>query len=107
MGGKTRAPRIAITVTPQVRELVEEVAEMTGRSYSQIVSELLDTALPAIKATRDALRVIKEQPREAERLMARAANQAVAEAAQAQLDLAEFLDARTMEGKRSKRGRSG
>ena len=80
---------------------------MTGRSHSQIVSELLETALPAIRATRDALRIIKEQPREAERLMARVASQAVAEAAQAQLDLGELIG-RSHDGRQAEQaGSSG
>ena len=100
----TKVPRIAVTLSPEARKLVEEVAELTDRSHSAIVSELLDSALPALQAVRDAMRVIKQQPHEAQRLMARVTNQALVEVAQASLDLDAAIDARSMKGKRRKSG---
>ena len=100
----TKVPRIAVTLSPEARRLVEEVATLTKRSHSSIVSELLDAALPALQAVRDALRVIKDQPHEAQRLMARVTNQALVDVAQAQLDLDTAIDARTVKGRRRKAG---
>lgn len=96
----TKVPRVAVTLTPEARKLVEEVGALTNRSHSAIVSELLDAALPALQAVRDALRVIADQPREAQRLMERVTNQALVDVAQAQLDLDAAIDARTVKGKR-------
>lgn len=102
----TRNPRVQVALSDETCAFVAELAELSGKSRSAVISEVVDVALPAMQAMRDALRVVKEQPKEAERLLARFANAATAELAQAQLDLTAHVDARTVQGRRRKRGQA-
>jgi uncharacterized protein (DUF1778 family) len=103
----TRQPRVAVTLTPSTRSLITDIAALTGRSHSAIVSELVESAAPALQTMAEALRVVQEQPMQAQRLLSRYANEAVGELAQAQLALDDALDRRTMDSKiRSPRGRA-
>jgi len=99
-----RKPRIAITLSDEATHLVAEIAELTGSTKTSIVSELLDVALPAMQTMLEALRIVKEQPKEAERLLARHANAAALSVAQAQLEFHEHIDGRTVRARRKKRG---
>lgn len=76
---------------------------MTGQPRAALVAEMVDMALPAMLSIRDALRVVKAAPAEAERIMQRFASAAIADAAQAQMELGETLDQRTVKGKRAAR----
>ncbi len=102
-----RNERVAVTLSPESMLVLTQIAEVMGQPKAALVAELVDAALPAIKATLDALRVAQEQPREAQRLMANFAAQATMELSQQQLDLDAAIDARTLKGKRAKRRASG
>jgi uncharacterized protein (DUF1778 family) len=98
-----RNPRVYVTFSPETYALLAEASALTGTPKSALVSELMDAALPAVKATLEALRVVNEQPREAQRLMSNFAAKASMDVAQQQLELDAAIDARTMKGKRAKR----
>lgn len=98
-----RTPRVAVTLSPEAMKLLDELAEVLGQSKASLVAELIDSALPAIQATVNAMAVAAEQPREAQRLMSNYANQASMELSQQQLALDAAIDARTVKGKRTRR----
>ncbi len=81
------------------------IAETMNQSQSSIVAELVEMALPALRVMVEALKVVKEQPREAQRLVQNYGNEAVQQLAQGALDLdaAITADGRTMKGKRARR----
>ena len=99
--------RLQVTLSPEVRALVEEVHQLTGTPRAAIVAEMLDEIAPVFQNTIHALRIVKEQPREAQRLIQNFANEAIGKAAQASLDLDAAIDARTVKGKRARRRRNG
>lgn len=82
--------------------VLEEISEITGQGKGTLVSELMTEALPAIKATLDALRVVKQSPREAQALLARFSNEATMKLAQSQLEFDDLL-AKQPKTKRQKR----
>lgn len=99
--------RLQVTLSPEVRALVEEVHQLTGTPRAAIVSEILDEVAPVFQNTIHALRIVKEQPREAQRLIQNFVNEAIGKAAQAALDLDAAMDGRTVKGKRARRRRDG
>lgn len=99
-----KSKRIQITPSPQVLALVDEVQKLNGQSKSAIISELLDQIAPVLQNMIEALKLLQEQPREAQRLMQNMANETVGMIAQASLDLDAAMDSRTVQGKRSKTG---
>ena len=100
----TKRKRLQITLSDEVWALVEEIHGLTGDSKSAVISEMLDMVAPALQTQVGALRVLQENPREAQRLVQNFANQAVGQLAQASLDLDAALDGRTVKGKRAKKG---
>lgn len=111
-----RNERIAFTPTPEARAVIIEVAALTKQSRSAVVSEIFDEVLPALSTMLDALRIAKQQPREAQRLMTNMAHRAVGELSNQQLEFDAQLssmeaqqklnldtDGRTMKGKRARR----
>jgi hypothetical protein len=103
----TNRKRLVLTPSDEVWELVDEVHRLTGTPKSAIVSEILDEVAPVFQNTIQALRLVAEQPREAQRLVQNFANESVGRLAQSQLDLDKAIDGRTVKGKRGKRGASG
>lgn len=99
--------RLQVTLSPEVRALVEEVHQLTGTPRAAIVSEMLDEIAPVFQNTIHALRIVKEQPREAQRLIQNFANEAIGKATQAALDLDSAMDGRTVKGQRARRRRDG
>ncbi len=99
--------RLQVTLSPEVRALVEEVHQLTGTPRAAIVSEMLDEIAPVFQNTIHALRIVKEQPREAQRLIQNFANEAIGRATQAALDLDAAMDGRTVKGQRARRRRDG
>lgn len=99
-----RSPRVQVTLSAEAMALLEELATLSQQPKAAIVSELVDTALPALGTTLDALRIVHQQPDEARRLLSRFAHQQTANLAQAQLDLDAALDKRTVKGRRRKQG---
>ena len=101
-----RRKRVMVSVSDEVIALVEQVHQLTGQSRSMVISEILDEVAPAFQATIEALRIVKERPRDAQRLLANFGAEAVGSLMQEQLDFDEklnALDARTMEGKKARR----
>ena len=103
----TKQKRLQVTLSPEVRALVEEVHQLTGTPRAAIVSEMLDEIAPVFQNTIHALRIVKEQPREAHRLIQNFANEAIGKATQAALDLDAAMDGRTVKGQRARRRRDG
>lgn len=104
---KPKRPRINITPSPEVWELVNTVHELTGEAKSAIVAGILDEIAPAFQITIQAMRLAKSAPREAQQLMANFSSKAVGDLMQQQLELDAAIDARTVKGKRAKRGARG
>ena len=98
-----KSPRVYVTLSPEANDLVFQVAKITGQSKSSIVAELMDVALPALQQLGEALKVVKDAPLEAQRMMTRFANAATGELDQAMLDLDAAIDPRTVKGKRVRR----
>lgn len=99
--------RLQVTLSDEVWALVEEVHALTGTPKAAVISEILDEIAPAFQNTINALRIVKEQPREAQRLVQNFANEAIGKVAQAQLDLDSAIDARTVKGKARRRRDAG
>ena len=95
--------RLQVTLSPEVRALVEELHQLTGTPRAAIVAELLDEIAPVFQTTIHALRIVSEQPREAQRLIQNFSNEAIGKLAQATLDLDSAIDGRTVKGKRARR----
>lgn len=100
----TKRKRLNVTLSDEVWALVDEVHALTGTPKSAVISEILDEVAPVFHNTIQALRIVAEQPREAQRLIANMANEAIGKVAQSQLELDAHIDARTLKGKRAKTG---
>lgn len=85
-------------------QVLEEVSALTGQGKGTLVSELVVEALPMLRASIDALRLVKESPREAQALLARVSNEAVMRLSQAQLEFDDLM-AKQPRPKRQKRRR--
>lgn len=98
-----RTLRIAVTLSPEALAVVSELADLRGVAKSALLAELVDETLPALTTMVEAFRVVKESPREAQRLMTNLSAKAVQDLMQEQLQFDEALDGRTVKGKRVKR----
>ena len=98
-----KRPRVLVTTTPDVTATLDTLHELTGKSRSMMVAELLEACLPALQASIEALKVVKEQPREAERLMAAYTAQSIHDVTQEQLEFSRALDSRTMKARIERR----
>ena len=103
----TKRKRLNVTLSDEVWALVNEVHALTGTPKSAVISEILDEIAPVFQNTINALRIVQDQPREAQRLIQNFANESVGKLAQAQLNLDAAIDARTVKGKRARRRRDG
>lgn len=92
--------RVQVTLSDEAWAMVCECSDLVGQSRSSLIAELLDAALPALQTTIQAVRVMKDQPREAQRLLANYGAEMSRDLAQAQLDLDQAIDKRTVKGKR-------
>jgi hypothetical protein len=107
--------RIQVTPSDEVWALVDEVHGLTGTPKAAILSEILDNVAPVFTNQIHALRMLKESPREAQRLMQNFANESIGKLAQSSLeldaeieaqsslDLDSAIDARTVKGARKRR----
>jgi len=102
----TKRKRLNVTLSDEVWALVNEVHALTGTPKAAVISEILDQVSPVFQNTIHALRIVQEQPREAQRLIQNYANEAIGTLAQASLDLDKAIDGRTLKGKRARRARS-
>lgn len=98
--------RVHVTMSMESWAMVEEIAELTGTPKAAILSEIFDATLPSFVATIHALRVAKEQPREAQRLVQNFAASSVMQLQQAQLEMDDLITRAEAEkkGKRRKKG---
>jgi uncharacterized protein (DUF1778 family) len=53
-------PRLTAYVTPETRAVLDEAAVALGQSRSHLVGELLDSAVPVLRALIDAAGVIRD-----------------------------------------------
>jgi hypothetical protein len=83
-------------------EILRELSELTGQGMGTIVSELMAEALPALKMSTQALKIIKDAPREAQQMLARFSNEATVRLAQTQIEFDDVLS-RQPAPKRQKR----
>lgn len=98
-----KSKRLQVTLTPEVWRLVDEIHELTGAAKSGIISEMLSEVAPVFMNQIQALRVLKESPQEAARLVQNFSNESISKLAQANLELDAVIDGRTVKG-RAKRG---
>ena len=101
--------RIHVTLSVESFEMVEEIAELTNSPKAAILAEMFDEILPAFKSTLDALRVAKDQPREAQRLITNFAAKSVMDLQQSNLDLDAVITDHEAKnkGKKPRKGRAG
>lgn len=98
--------RMNVTISDEVLALVNEVHTLTGTPKAAVLSEILDMVVPAMQTQIHALRMMKDAPREAQRLLNGFAAESIGQLAQAQLDLDEAIDGRTVKGARARRRRN-
>lgn len=88
--------------------MLEEISGLTGQGKATLASELIDAALPALQANIQALRIVKEAPREAQRLLARYGAEAVMALQQTQLELDDLIsESPRQKRQKRKRGSDG
>lgn len=78
--------RVHVTLSLDAWAMVEEISDLTGSPKATILAEIFDETLPAFHNTLQALRVAKEQPREAQRLVTNFAAESVMKLHQQQLE---------------------
>lgn len=93
--------RIQVTLNDEAWAMVEEISGLTGDPKARLLAEIFESTLPSFVATIEALRLAKEQPREAQRLVQNFAAKSVMDLQQEQLD----LDAKITASEKRKRGR--
>ena len=100
----TKVPRIAFVPSPELRALLEEISEASGRPVASIASELLDDIVPVLRETLDAMKAVASQPERAQELVNQFAVRAVQQVGQATLDFEADL---AKKRKRKKGGAGG
>ena len=104
-----RGPRVQVTLSPEGMALLERYSVATGEPKATLLGELLEESLPALEAMVKAIEIVREQPREAQRLMTNFGAEAVQMLMQQQLEFdakVSGIDGRTVKGKRAKKGRA-
>lgn len=101
-----RSPRIQVTLSPEAMAALDEVSALTGQGKGTLVSELVTEALPALQMAVQALRVVKEAPREAQQLLSRFSNEATMKLAQSQLEFDDLLAAEPKRKRQKRRKRA-
>jgi hypothetical protein len=99
--------RLQVTLSDELWAVLDELHKLTDTPKASILSDMLDQMAPMFQTTVQALRVIKDQPREAERILTRFSADAVNRLTAEQLSFADQLDAadgRTLKGQRVRRG---
>nr|CRY94990.1 hypothetical protein [uncultured prokaryote] len=84
--------------------MLRELSALTGQGMGTLVSELMLEALPAMRVAINAIRVVKDAPREAQQMLARFSNEATVKLAQNQLDFDDLVSTKPST-KRQKRRR--
>lgn len=96
-------PRIAFVPSDEVRALLEDIAQLTGRPMASIASEILDDVAPTLRDTLAAMRTVQAQPEKARELVNEFAVRAVQQVGQATLEFERELKAK----KRKRKGGGG
>lgn len=94
--------RMQVTPTRTTYALLQEMQALTGKAPATITRELLDEATPALEAAIEALRVLKQRPKEAMQAVDRMLDSAMLGAAQARLDLDRAMNAKP--GRKPRKG---
>ena len=97
----TKVPRIAFVPSPEVRALLEEISEASGRPVASIASEILDDVVPVLQEALAAMKAVAAQPERARELVNEFAVRAVQQVGQATLDF------EAEQAKKRKRKKSG
>lgn len=88
----SKHPRIALTVQPETRKVLEEYADACGKPLATIITELLTGIVPQIQELTKIMRAVSSGHVQAAREIAqRMTTDAVDEAAQAQQELEGLL----------------
>ena len=95
--------RIQVTLSDEAWTLLDALSEASKQPRAAMIAELVDMALPALMTMLEAVKVINDQPREAQRLLNNFTSKAMMDVSQAQLELDSSIDARTVKGKRARR----
>lgn len=80
-------PRMAITVTPETRAVLERLSESSGIAASQFVASVLHNAIPMFESLARAFEIAKKNPQAAVDAMGEALEASMVQAAQMHLDL--------------------
>lgn len=59
MGAVKRNPRVQVPVTPEIDAALEALSEASRKPKSKIVADILEEALPTLKAMTDAINAAK------------------------------------------------
>lgn len=59
-----RKPRVAVTLSDETRELVQQLADLEGTSASRVVAGIVEQFAPTIKQLIDAMAAFKAAPAE-------------------------------------------
>ena len=82
-----KRPRVLVTPSPAVWQLLEEVHKLTGTPKAALISEMLDDVAPVYRGQLEAHRKLAEAPDMARQIISQTGWEAVHQIAQAQLDL--------------------
>lgn len=99
----SKSKRLQLTLSPEVWALVDEVHALNGVPKSQIINDILEEVAPVFALQLEALRLAKQAPDEARRLLQRHTNESIVKLGQAHLDLDSAIDARTVKGRHLRR----
>ncbi len=102
----TKVPRINVTPTPELRALLVELHQVSGKSLSAIAAELLEEIAPVLRMQIEAMKAIQSAPEQARQIIQEQALQQIGVIGQAALEFEKQEDARTVRGKRMKRRRA-
>lgn len=94
--GRPKGPprhRVHVTLSRESWLMVEEISKLTGTPKASVLSEIFHETLPAFMNTVEALRVAKEHPREAQRLISNFAAESMLALNQHQLDFDKLVSA--------------
>lgn len=85
----TKKPRISITVSDEMRELLDRLSDASGIAASQFISQIVHNATPVIVSMIRAFELARDSPQQAAAIMGEAVNEGMIQLAQQQLALTE------------------
>lgn len=83
----TTKKRIAVSLSPELEQALNELRDATGVAPSSFVAEIMTQSIPMIRGVTEAALEAKNSPSNALRLMQRSMMQAIGEVAGMQLEL--------------------